>query len=97
MSNTPIFPESIYQGEQHPIPKIDLDILSHENIGEGVTRVLCKANGLPAKRLTQCIYGAYVNEIPVWSIDDRIVANWFTELLEKEYQNQTSGKTIVIK
>lgn len=97
MKHTTMFPESIYQGDQHPVAKIDLNILSHENIGEGVTRVMCKANGLPAKRLTQIIYGEYVNKVPVWSIEDRIVANWFAELLEREYQEQTNGKTIVVQ
>ena len=80
-----------------PVPEICLTEIAHQNLGDGVTRVLCKANGLPAKRLTQIMWGNYVNQIPVWHLDDRIVADWFAELLEAKYQQSVSGQTVIFE
>jgi hypothetical protein len=64
----------------------------HEHIGKGVIRVMCEVNGQNAKRINQPAY--YPN--PVWSVNDRIVANWFSDLLEIAYKHQMEGLTPTI-
>lgn len=95
-----IFPESIFLDAQQvlfPIPEIEIALIKHEDIGEGVIRATCTINGLSGKRLAQTIYGEMVGDMPVWSIEDRIVSTWFAQLLEAKYQSIVADKIIVIQ
>lgn len=91
-----MFPEEIFKNKNAITPEIKMDVIKHSNIGQNVFRVDCKVNGINSKRITQEIWGQPVNEIPVWSLDDRIVADWFALILEAKYHEATTGKTIII-
>lgn len=91
-----MLPDTIFDNQQNIVPSISISEIAHEDLGERVIRVTCKANGLQAKRLTQDIYGVPVNRIPVWSIEGRIVADWFALILENAYQLEMSGKTVIL-
>jgi len=87
--------ESIFHDEMSVVPEITVKVLRHVDLGDRVVCAYCEVNGLPAKRLTQDIYGKPVNTIPVWNLNGRIVANWFALLVEEKYQ-EANGKSIVI-
>lgn len=91
-----MFPEQVFQNQFAVVPEIIMEVLRHIDICERVICAHCKINGLKAKRLTQESYGAPVNEIPVWSLEDRIVANWFASILESKYQEKILDQTIII-
>jgi len=91
-----MFPEQIYQPQSCVVPEINLEIIRHINLGQGVMRVDCTVNGCPAKRLTQDIFGRPVNQTPVWSIYGCIVAEWFALLLEDKYQEAANGATHIV-
>lgn len=91
-----MFPEQIFQSSQAVTPDISLEIIRHIDLGDRVICALCKANELEAKRLTQDIYGQPVNQIPVWNIQGRIVADWFALLLEAKYQQAIGSEPIII-
>ena len=92
-----MFTEVIFQDETGIVPDISIDVLRHVDLGDRVICAYCNVNGLPAKRLTQDIYGKPVNEIPVWNLEGRIVSNWFALILEAKYNEAIHGKTIIVQ
>ncbi len=97
MKNTPNqLDESIFEDHMSVVPEITVKVLRHVDLGDRVVCAYCEVNGLPAKRLTQDIYGKPVNKVPVWNLNGRIVANWFALLVEAKYQDCTNGQSIVI-
>ena len=97
MKNTPKqLDESIFEDHISVVPEIKVNVFRHVNLGDWVICAYCEVNGLPAKRITQDIYGKPVNTIPVWNLNGRIVANWFALLVEEKYQEAINGKSIVI-
>ncbi len=91
-----MFPEQIFGGKSVVVPDIQVNVLRHIDLGQRVIRTQCEVNGFPAKRITQDIYGKPVNKIPVWSIGERIVADWFAVILEEKYQATVAGQTTII-
>lgn len=91
-----MLPEQIFEDNSTVVPEISIKVLRHVHLGDRVICANCEVNGLPAKRLTQDIYGQPVNKIPVWNLNGRIVANWFALLIETKYQQAIEGQTIVI-
>lgn len=91
------FPEPIFHEDGAlPVPALVMVDLVHHNIGESVIVVNCQVNGARAKRITQEFGGVMVNKIPVWHISDRIVADWFAEILEAKYQSVVEGQLVII-
>ena len=95
MGNTNL-PEQIFTTEKIEVPDFTIDVCKHEDIGDRVICAYCNVAQMPAKRITQDIYGVPVNKIPVWMINNRIVSNWFALILEEKYQDAVRGKTITI-
>lgn len=97
IKNTTEIPRaSIYSDLPETAPDVIMEVLSHADIGERVICAACAVNGFTAKRLIQESYGVMVGKRATWMIDNRIVSDWFAEMLEIAYQEQIKGKTIVI-
>lgn len=95
-NTTEILPASIYSDLPETAPGLRMDVLSHTDIGERVICAACAVNGFAAKRLTQESYGVMVGKRATWMIDNRIVSDWFAEILEDAYQEQIKDRAVVI-
>ena len=89
-------PDQIFDGQSFPVPELVITDLHHENIGQGTTRVTCRVNGVRGKRITGESWGTMIGN-PVWHIDDRIVADWFAEILESKYQSAIAEIVVIIQ
>lgn len=85
-----------FQDQTAVVPDVLIEVLKHTDLGDRVICAYCKVNGLPAKRITQETYGKPVNEIPAWSLQNRIVSDWFALILEAKYQESIGSEPVII-
>lgn len=91
-----MFTDVIFHNTAAVVPEVSVEVLRHVDFGDRVICAYCQVSGVPAKRITQDIYGEQVNEIPVWNLNGRIVADWFASILEAKYKSAIEGKTIIV-
>jgi hypothetical protein len=96
--NKVALPDEIFElGSLLPAITINLTIHRHEDLGMGITRAVCTLNDCECKRLTEYKFGQFTNESPIWCVDNLLVNNQFSLILETEYQKQIEGQTIIIQ
>jgi hypothetical protein len=85
--------------ETEPTKFMNLVIVKHERLGEGVTRTICYFENyekIEIARIIQIIWGNVTGGAATWRIGDTIVNNEIQEFLENLYQAKVAQEVIVV-